>query len=182
VQPTDRTRVIPMKRKEKRDNRTEGGARGESSGTRERAGKYLTFFLETEEYGVGILGVKEIIGLQPVTRLPQAPHFIRGVINLRGRVIPVADLRLRFGMSQIPDTEETCIVVVETGPQMLGMVVDRVSEVLEIPDGDIVDSPTIGDDGASESLLGIGKSQSRVTLLLDLEAVFPAESMAGLVN
>ena len=102
----------------------------------EREGKYLTFTLAEEEYGIGILKIKEIIGMMPITTVPQTPEFVKGVINLRGKVIPVIDLRLRFGMGEIDYTERTCIIVVEidgqAGTVLIGTVVDSVSEVLNV--------------------------------------------------
>jgi len=102
----------------------------------EREGKYLTFTLDKVEYGIGISKVSEIIGMIPVTSVPRTPDFVKGVINLRGKVIPVVDLRLRVGMEEIEYTERICIIVVEiaagAGPVMIGIVVDAVSEVLNI--------------------------------------------------
>ena len=114
----------------------------------EREGKYLTFTLAEEEYGIGILKIKEIIGMLPITSVPQTPEFVKGVINLRGKVIPVIALRLRFGMGEIDYTERTCIIVVEitgrAGTVLIGIVVDSVSEVLNIRGDDIEDTPTFG--------------------------------------
>ena len=114
----------------------------------EREGKYLTFTLAEEEYGIGILKIKEIIGMLPITSVPQTPDFVKGVINLRGKVIPVIDLRLRFGIREIDYTERTCIIVVEiagqAGTVLIGIVVDSVSEVLNVKGDDIEDTPTFG--------------------------------------
>lgn len=142
-------------------------------------GKYLTFYLDQEEYGIQILTVREIIGLMPVTTIPQTPHFVRGIINLRGKVIPVVDLRQKFAMAPIEDTEESCVIVVQTGGAQLGMVVDKVSEVLEIPGHDVVETPSLGSEFQTDYINGIGKHQDRVTLLLDLEMIFPAADLAG---
>jgi len=152
----------------------------ESTATLDRGGKYLTFFLDQEEYGIEILTVREIIGLMPVTTVPRSPHHVRGVINLRGQVIPVVDLRLKFSMPSVEDTEQTCIIVVHTGGAMLGIVVDKVSEVLDIPDADIVDAPTLGSEINADYILGIGKSEGRVTMLLDIGQVFPTVEVAAL--
>ncbi len=138
-----------------------------------RAGKYLTFYLASEEYGVEILKVHEIIGMLPVTRVPRTPQFVRGVINLRGKVIPIIDLRERFGMSQ-DGAEETCIIVVQVRGIQLGVVVDKVSEVLNIADGDIEPTPSFGVDVNTEYLLGLAKSDGRVRLLLDIDRVLSA--------
>lgn len=134
-------------------------------------GKFLTFFLAEEEYGVEILKVHEIIGLLPITRVPRTPSFIRGVVNLRGRVIPIVDLRLKFGMEAKEATEETCIVVVQVQGVQTGLIVDRVNEVLDIADGDVEDAPNFGTDVHTEYLLGIAKTGGRVRLLLDIDRV-----------
>jgi purine-binding chemotaxis protein CheW len=134
-------------------------------------GKFLTFFLAEEEYGVEILKVHEIIGLLPITRVPRTPSFIRGVVNLRGRVIPIVDLRLKFGMEGKEATEETCIVVVQVQGVQTGLIVDRVNEVLDIADGDVEDAPNFGTDVHTEYLLGIAKTGGRVRLLLDIDRV-----------
>ena len=114
----------------------------------EKEGKYLTFSLAQEEYGIGILKIREIIGMMPVTSVPRTPGFVKGVINLRGKVIPVVDLRLRFGMAAIDYTERTCIIVVEiegqAGTVQTGIAVDAVSEVLNIKGEEIEDAPTFG--------------------------------------
>jgi len=147
----------------------------------DRGGKYLTFYLDREEYGIEILTVREIIGLIPVTTVPQAPYHVRGVVNLRGQVIPVVDLRLKFSMDSVEDTEQTCIIVVQTGGVMLGIVVDKVSEVLDISGSDIVDAPTLGAEIDTDYILGIGKSaEGRVTMLLDIGRVFPSVELAAL--
>jgi purine-binding chemotaxis protein CheW len=151
-----------------------------ASSAAEKAGKFLTFFLDAEEYGIEILTVREIIGLMPVTTVPQTPYYVRGIINLRGKIIPVVDLRQKFDMPTIEDTEETCVVVVQTGGILLGVVVDKVSEVVDIVATDIVDAPTLGDEINTDYLLGIGKQADRVTLLLDIENVFPSSELQGL--
>lgn len=138
-----------------------------------QAGKYLTFFLATEEYGVEILKVHEIIGMLPITRVPRTPTFVRGVINLRGKVIPIVDLRERFGMSH-EGAIEACIIVVQVHGIQLGVVVDKVSEVLSIADGDIEPTPSFGVDVDTEYLLGLAKGEDRVRLLLDIDRVLTA--------
>mgnify|MGYP006278993701 CR=1 FL=1 len=143
-----------------------------------RGGKFLTFFLADEEYGIEILSVREIIGLLPVTPVPQSPYYVQGVVNLRGQVIPVVDLRLKFDMEGIDPTDETCIIVVQTGGAQLGIIVDKVSEVLDIRSADIVDAPTLGTEINTDYLMGIGKSEGRVTLLLDIGRVFPSEDLS----
>ncbi len=138
---------------------------------RERGGKYLSFFLDREEYGIEILRVREIIGLMPITSVPRTPEYLRGVINLRGKVIPIIDLRLKFDMPGVEHTEETCIIVVQSGEDSVGAVVDKVSEVLDITDENIVDAPSLGADVNTDYILGIGKSESGVKLLLDIDKV-----------
>jgi len=136
----------------------------------EHAGKYLTFFLSAEEYGLKILAVHEIIGMMPVTRVPRTPDFILGVINLRGKVIPVVDLRIRFSMPVV-DTQDVCIIVVQVRGIQMGIVVDRVSEVANIAASEIEPPPSFGVDVPTDFLLGIGKSQGRVKMLLDIDHV-----------
>lgn len=150
----------------------------------DREGKYLTFSLDQEEYGIGILKVKEIIGMMRVTPVPQTPDFVKGVINLRGRVIPVIDLRLRFGMNRIDYTERTCIVVVEidsdTGKLHIGVVVDSVSEVLNIKGTDIEDTPAFGTSLNTDYILGMAKSGGSVKILLAIDKVLSADEMGML--
>jgi purine-binding chemotaxis protein CheW len=138
-----------------------------------QAGKYLTFYLADEEYGVEILKVHEIIGMLPITRVPRTPSFVRGVINLRGKVIPIIDLRERFGMPH-EGAEEQCIIVVQVHGIQLGVVVDKVSEVLSIADGEIEPTPSFGVDVSTEYLLGLAKGEGRVRLLLDIDRVLTA--------
>ncbi len=135
------------------------------------SGKFLTFFLAGEEYGLEILKVQEINGMLPITRVPRTPAFIRGVINLRGKVIPVIDLRLKFGMDAAQQTEETCIIVVQAQGIVVGIIVDKVSEVLNIGADDIQQTPSFGIDVKTDYILGIGKSDGRVRLLLDIDKV-----------
>jgi purine-binding chemotaxis protein CheW len=147
--------------------------------TASRAGKYLTFFLAGEEYGLEILKVSEIIGLQPITRVPRMPEFVRGVINLRGKVIPITDLRMKFGMGA-EDSEDSCIIVVQMRGIQTGIVVDRVSEVVAISEADIEDAPSFGAGIRTEFLLGIGKAGGRVKLLLDIDKVLATAEIAAL--
>ncbi len=138
-------------------------------------GKYLTFTLAGEEYGIGILKVKEIIGMMTITTVPQAPPFIRGVINLRGKVIPIVDLRSLFSLEQAGDADKTCIVVVEVGNGegnvRMGVVVDSVSEVMNIKAGDIEETPSFGTVWDNECILGMAKIESGVKILLDIDRV-----------
>ncbi len=150
----------------------------------EREGKYLTFSLAEEEYGIGILKIKEIIGMMPVTSVPQTPEFVKGVINLRGKVIPVMDLRLRFGMESIDYTDRTCIIVVEIetegGTVLIGIVVDSVSEVLNIKSEDTEDAPAFGAKLNTDYILGMAKTEGGVKILLDIDKVLSAEEAASL--
>jgi purine-binding chemotaxis protein CheW len=151
---------------------------GDSTGVKamiERAGKYLTFTMAGEEYGIGILKIKEIIGMMSVTTVPRTPEFVKGVINLRGKVIPVVELRLRFGMEAIDYTERTCIIVVEiegtAGTIRIGIVVDSVSEVLNIKGEDIEETPTFGAKLNTDYILGMAKMEGGVKILLDIDRV-----------
>ncbi|WP_245589121.1 chemotaxis protein CheW [Desulfatirhabdium butyrativorans] len=151
-----------------------------------REGKYLTFTLAGEEYGIGILKVKEIIGMMAITTVPQTPAYVKGVINLRGKVIPIVDLRLKFDMASINQTEKTCIIVVEVanGGQkvMIGILVDSVSEVLNIKGGDIEDTPNFGSHLNTEYILGMAKTGGKVKILLDIDRVLSNEETALLAK
>ncbi|MBI3091368.1 MAG: purine-binding chemotaxis protein CheW [Candidatus Tectomicrobia bacterium] len=134
-------------------------------------GKYLTFGLGDEEYGINILQVREIIGELPITAVPQTPPYVRGVTNLRGKIIPVVDLRLRFGMAAALAGLETCIIVVEVHHTLIGVVVDQVSEVLLIHARDIEPTPALGAQRDAASIMGIAKVKGRVMMLLQIEEV-----------
>ena len=148
----------------------------------DREGKYLTFVMADEEYGIGILKIKEIIGMMPITSVPQTPEFVKGVINLRGKVIPVMDLRLRFNMKAIDYTERTCIIVVEISTQaetvQIGIVVDAVSEVLNIKGEEIEDTPTFGTSMDTDYILGIAKIEGGVKILLDIDKVLTRDELS----
>ena len=150
----------------------------------DKEGKYLTFSLDNEEYGIGILKIKEIIGMMPITSVPQTPAFVKGVINLRGKVIPVVDLRLRFGMEEMAYSERTCIIVVEiegtAGTVMIGIVVDAVSEVLNVKGEDIEDTPTFGTKLNTDYILGMAKMEGGVKILLDIDQVLSADEVVAL--
>ncbi len=149
-----------------------------------REGKYLTFNMDNEEYGIGILKIKEIIGMMPITTVPKTPGFVKGVINLRGKVIPVIDLRLRFGIDAIDYTERTCIIVVEIegagGTIQIGIVVDSVSEVLNIKGEEVEDTPTFGTKLNTDYILGMAKMEGGVKILLDIDKVLSAAEIAAL--
>ena len=140
-----------------------------------QAGKYLTFRLANEEYGLEILKVREIIGLMDITKVPRTPHYIRGIINLRGKVIPVLELRLKFMMETREDTEETCIIVVDVATTdvsiQMGILVDSVSEVLDIQTDEIEDAPSFGSGVDTDFILGMGKIKDEVKILLDINKV-----------
>ncbi len=150
----------------------------------DREGKYLTFTLASEEYGIGILKIREIIGMMPITTVPQTPGFVKGVINLRGKVIPVIDLRLRFGMDAIDYTERTCIIVVEiegsAGTVQIGIVVDAVSEVLNVNAEDVEETPTFGAKLNTDYILGMAKMEGGVKILLDIDKVLSSEEITTL--
>jgi purine-binding chemotaxis protein CheW len=146
-----------------------------------REGKYLTFSLAGEEYGIGILTVKEIIGIMSITTIPRMPSYVKGVINLRGKVIPVIDLRLKFDMEEADYTERTCIIVVEisggTGRILIGIIVDSVSEVLNVKGVDIEDTPAFGSKLDTEYILGMAKTGGRVKILLDIDRVLSGREL-----
>lgn len=137
-------------------------------------GKYLTFSLADEEYGLGILKVREIIGIMDITAVPQMPEHVKGVINLRGKVIPVVDLRLKFGIEEAEYTEATCIIVVDVGT-MMGIIVDTVQEVLDISGDQIDPSPALGGAVDTSYVLGMGKVKDEVKILLDVDEVLSEE-------
>ncbi len=150
----------------------------------DREGKYLTFTLANEDYGLEILKVREIIGLLDITAIPQTPPYVKGVINLRGKVIPVIDLRLKFGLPPLEYGERTCIIVVEVktslGPVQMGVVVDTVSEVLNISGADIEPAPSFGTRVDTKYILGIAKARGAIKILLDIDQVLSPRELAGL--
>ncbi len=153
-----------------------------TAGRQDLEGKYLTFALGKEEYGIGILKVREIIGLMEITAVPHTPVYIKGVINLRGRVIPVLDLRLKFGMASEEYTERTCVIVVEvqgeSGAIQVGMLVDSVSEVLNITGQEIEAPPAFGGNTDTTYILGMAKIKGEVKILLDVDQVIGAGELA----
>jgi len=148
------------------------------------AGKYLTFKLDVETYGVAILKVHEIIGMMVVARMPRTPEFVRGVINLRGKVIPVVDLRLKFEMESHEDTEKTCIIVVQTGAAgqevTMGVLVDEVAEVLDVAASQIEPPPSFGSNLDTEFILAMGKIGESVVMLLDMDKVLSSDELNAL--
>ncbi|HTW65262.1 MAG TPA: chemotaxis protein CheW [Bryobacteraceae bacterium] len=161
-----------------------------------RAGKYISFRLANEEFAIPVLRVREIVGIQEITAVPQTPQGVKGVINLRGRVIPVVDLRLKFGLAEIEYSERTCIIVVQIdaarsagapgeGPGaslLVGVIVDAVSEVLNLQAGDIENTPDFGTGVALPYLLGMAKIKGQVKILLDIQALLAGGELASLAG
>ncbi len=152
----------------------------------DKEGKYLTFGLGSEEYGLEILKVREIFGYMEITAVPQTPHHVKGVINLRGQVIPVIDLRTKFGMETAEVTEQTCIIVTEVSQGdhkfSTGLVVDHVQEVLDIAGEDIEEAPQFGSNVNTDFILGMGKIGETVKILLDIDKVLAGEDFNSLTD
>ena len=152
----------------------------------QRVGKYLTFLLGREEFAIRVLKVREIMGIQDITAVPQTPGYVKGVINLRGKVIPVVDLRLKFCLPEMEYTQRTCIIVVQVDVAGIslptGLIVDEVSEVLNLSIGDIEDTPDFGDGAGSATsyLLGMAKVKGKVKILLDIDRVLNNQELHGL--
>ncbi len=146
-----------------------------------KEGKYLTFSLVGQEYGLEIVKVKEIIGVMEVTPVPQTPKYVEGVINLRGKIIPVINLRVKFGLEFQEYTERTCIIVVEimgnSGSIFMGIVVDSVSEVLNIGLEELEETPNFGIKVDTEYIMGMAKTKDRVIILLAIDQVLNSEAM-----
>lgn len=155
-----------------------------SPATDSRAGKYLVFQLDREEFGIRVVKVREIMGVQEITAVPQTPAHVKGVINLRGKVIPVVDLRLKFGLPPAEYTQRTCIIVVqvqaETNGMLMGIVVDGVAEVLNLVAGEIEDTPDFGQGLATPYLLGMAKIKGKVKILLDIDQVMTSRELHGI--
>ncbi len=149
-------------------------------------GKYLTFKLFGETYGLDILKVQEIIGIMEITRLPRTPEYLRGIINLRGRVIPVLELRAKFELESVEDTKRTCIIVMRIQTRdkdlIMGILVDEVSEVLDIAHEDISETPEMGEGIRTEYLSGIGKVNKSVIMLLNIERVLTNQEYSEIAN
>jgi purine-binding chemotaxis protein CheW len=162
-----------------------GAKKTPASATDPRAGKYLTFQLGAEEFGVRVLQVREIVGIQEITGVPHTPRYVKGVINLRGRVIPVLDLRLRIGFPETEYTQRTCIIVVQVagmtgGSTPTGLLVDAVLEVVALTGAEIEDVPDFGVELPASCLLGLAKHQGKVRILLDIEQVLSAGDLQKL--
>ena len=149
-----------------------------------RAGKYLIFHLGAEEFGTEVLKVREIMGLQDITSIPQVPAYVKGVLNLRGKVIPVIDLRLKFGMPPEDYTPRTCIIVMHSHQTeedaTIGMIVDGVVEVLNLTAADIEDTPDFGPGIVTPYLTGMAKIKGKVKILLDIDHVLSSNELDGL--
>ena len=156
----------------------------EASSTDPRSGKYLTFRLAREEFAIQVLRVREIMGMQDITAVPQTPHYMKGVINLRGKIVPVIDLRMKFGFPEVEATPATCIIVVQlnSGSELLlmGLLVDAVSEVLSFAASDIEDTPAFGNGVTTPYLLGIAKMKGSVKILLNIDEVLSTSEVQGL--
>ena len=146
---------------------------------RSLGGKYLTFMLDDEEHGLEILKVREIMGMMDITKVPQTPAFVEGVINLRGKVIPVVDLRTKFGLERAEYNEETCVIVVDVG-MLMGIIVDTVQEVHDIAEGDIEPPPHLGASVDTSFILGMGKVNNDVKILLDIDKVLTSDELVVL--
>ena len=152
--------------------------------TDDRAGKYLVFHLGNEEFGIRVLKVREIMGIQEITAVPQMPAHVKGVINLRGKIIPVIDLRLKFRLPAAEYTQRTCIIVTqvqgEASQLVMGVVVDGVSEVLNLSAAEIEDTPDFGEGFAGRYLLGMAKVKGKVKILLDIDQVLSTQELQHL--
>jgi len=158
-----------------RHHATFDGATGATDGT-----QYLTFALGDEEYGVAILNVQEIKGYAPVTPIPNTPPWVRGVMNLRGTIVPVIDLRLRLGMPAADYGPFTVIVVLAVGSKVVGAIVDAVSDVLSIPDGQVQQTPDLGVAIDVRFVGGIAQADAKLVILLDAEALLRHDDLAAL--
>jgi purine-binding chemotaxis protein CheW len=145
-----------------------------------RPHRFLTFLSAAQEYGIEILKVQEIIPLLPITRVPGSQRFIKGVINLRGKIIPILDVRRRFGMPDLEPTNETCIIVVHVRGTEMGILVDRVSEVVDIPEEEIEPASSFGAAFSTDCIFAIGKSQGKIRILLDLDRMIPGGELSSL--
>jgi len=156
-----------------------------TSQTTERV-QFLTFFIGREEYAVSIRRTKEIIGYPPVTRVPGTPAFIRGVLNLRGSVVPVVDLAVKLGLPELDVTNRTCVVIVEVEleeePVVMGIVADAVSQVVELAPDEIAEPPSFGTDVRVEYLLGMGRAGQRFVLMLDIDRVLSERELLAVTG
>jgi len=137
-------------------------------------GRYLTFSVGNESYGIEVRHITEIVGIQAITEMPELPYYIKGIINLRGKIIPVMDVRLRFGKEPKDYNDRTCIIVIDIGDLTFGLIVDAVSEVITIPEEDIIVPPKLG---SNRYIKNIGKVGDDVKLLLDCEKLLSADEI-----
>lgn len=141
------------------------------------SGKYLTFNLAREMYGIEILKVREIIGMIDITPVPQTPNFVKGLINLRGKVIAVIDLRTKFNLEEAPYSNETCMIIADLIEKQIGLIIDSVCEVVDIPESNVETTPSFGASINTEFIKGIGKIEKQVIILLDIEKVLTSEEL-----
>lgn len=163
-------------------NQTDNVLKEDEEDTEIQDGKFLTFSLAEEEYGIDIQFVNEIIGLQKITEVPDMPHYVKGVINLRGKVIPVMNVRLRFGFPEIDHTDRTCIIVLNIKELIVGLIVDTVSEVLDISQNQIDPPPAISKGESSRYIKGMGKMEENVIILLDAKNLLFTDEMQVLME
>lgn len=147
----------------------------------DRGGKYLTFILTDEYYGLDILDVRELIGMMDITHVPQTPPFVKGLLNLRGVVLPVIDLRIKFGLPEMEYTDRTSIIIVEintvTGSMLMGVIVDTVAEVLNIPGQNVEDAPNFGVSLKTEYIKGMAKVRDKIIILLNMNIILTDEEL-----
>jgi purine-binding chemotaxis protein CheW len=159
-------------------------SRATATAERHDQDQYLTFMLGHETFAVGILCIKEILEYEAPTDVPMMPAFVRGIVNLRGAVVPVIDLAVRFGREAVPTTKKTCIVIIETeagnAAQVFGVVVDAVNEVLQIPDSEIESPPSFGATVRTDFIHGMGKVRERFVIILNVAAALSVDDMASL--
>lgn len=148
--------------------------------------KYLMFYLNEENYGIPILQVNEIIGVMEITPIPKTPNFMKGIINLRGKIIPVIDLRLKFSMEERKYDQLTCIIIVELviagHKSFVGVVVDKVAEVVNVYSNDVELPPQYGQEDENNFLTGIGKVKDKVVMLLDIESIINCQELVNLIK
>lgn len=143
-------------------------------------GRYLSFHVDKEVYALEIRYVTEIVGIQPITVVPESPDYVRGIINLRGSIIPVIDVRLKFRKAAIDYTDRTCIIVIDIAGSAVGLIVDQVAEVVDIPDEDIAPPPGVRTGMQARYISGIGKVEGDVKLLLDCQKLFSDEELENI--
>lgn len=145
-----------------------------------KPGQYLTFQLQEEQYGVPIETVREINRVVEITPVPRTPEYVKGVMNLRGKIIPVVNLRIKFGMLAQEHTRDTCIIVIDTEIGQVGMIVDSVKEVVDLTENQIEPSPVLGNEATMSFVRGMGKVEQRVIILVDIVSAFSHEQLTGM--